>query len=75
MCLPAISFYRAARMAVRRPNRTLVTTEGEQQVLYVNQDGTMSGTGRVATHMMQHEMVSTRAELVHFATYPVCHHV
>ncbi|KAK1973305.1 hypothetical protein LZ30DRAFT_32086 [Colletotrichum cereale] len=76
MNLPPILLYRTARVAVRRPDRILVTTEGEeQQVLYVNQDGTIGGTGRVATYLMQHEMMSIRAEIIRFSTHPACNYV
>ncbi|KAK2005935.1 hypothetical protein LZ32DRAFT_611666 [Colletotrichum eremochloae] len=76
MSLPPILLYRTARVAVRRPDRTLVTTEGEeQQVLYVNQDGTIGGTGGVATYLMLHEMMSIRAEIIRFSTHPACNYV
>ncbi|KAK1976175.1 hypothetical protein LZ30DRAFT_321110 [Colletotrichum cereale] len=76
MCLPAILLYRTARVAVRRPDGTLVTTEGEEpQVLYVNQDGTIGGTGRVAMYLMQHEMINIRAEIIRVSAHPVCNYV
>ncbi|KAH0441702.1 hypothetical protein CcaCcLH18_01962 [Colletotrichum camelliae] len=65
-----------ARVAVRQPDGTLVTTEGEeQQVLYITKDGTMGGTGRVAMYLMQPEMQSLRAEIIRFSTHPVCNYV
>ncbi|WQF76286.1 hypothetical protein CDEST_01300 [Colletotrichum destructivum] len=76
MDLPSILLYRTARVAVRRPDETLVTTEGkEPQVLYVNQDGTIGGTGRVAMYLMQHEMINIRAEIIRVSAHPVCNYV
>ncbi|WQF90603.1 hypothetical protein CDEST_15617 [Colletotrichum destructivum] len=76
MDLPSVLLYRTVRVAVRRPDGTLMTTEGEeQQVLYVHQDGTMGGTGRVAMCLMQHEMMSIRAEIIRISAHPVCNYV
>ncbi|KAK1657749.1 hypothetical protein BDP55DRAFT_721194 [Colletotrichum godetiae] len=76
MSLPAIFLYRTARVAVRRPNGSLLTTEGEQQqVLYVNHNGTIGGTGSVAIHLMYPEMISIRAEIIRYSGHPVCNYV
>ncbi|KAK2055573.1 hypothetical protein LY76DRAFT_595930 [Colletotrichum caudatum] len=76
MDLRPILLYRTARVAMRQPDGTLMTTEGkEQQVLYIQQDGTIGGTGRVATYLMQHDMMSIRAEIIRFSTHPACNYV
>ncbi|OHE90268.1 hypothetical protein CORC01_14437 [Colletotrichum orchidophilum] len=71
-----IHLYRTVRVAVREPDGTLLTTEGkEQQILYIQQDGIFGGTGQVAIHLMQHEMMSIRAEIIRFSAHPVCNYV
>ncbi|KAK0367519.1 hypothetical protein CLIM01_15124, partial [Colletotrichum limetticola] len=76
MNLPPILLYRTVRVAVRRPDGSLVTTEGEeQQVLYIQQDGIIGGTGQVAFHLMQYDMMSIRTEIIRFSIYPVCNYV
>ncbi|KAK1657522.1 hypothetical protein BDP55DRAFT_685629 [Colletotrichum godetiae] len=76
MCLPAILLYRTARVAVRQPDGTLITTEGkDQQVLYITQHGILGGTGQVATYLMQPEMTNVRAEIIYRSMHPVCNYV
>ncbi|KZL65376.1 hypothetical protein CT0861_00669 [Colletotrichum tofieldiae] len=76
MCLPAILLYRTARVAVRQPEGTLITTEGkEQQVLYITQHGIIGGTGQVAIYLMQPEMTNARAEIIARSMHPACNYV
>ncbi|KAK0367751.1 hypothetical protein CLIM01_14890 [Colletotrichum limetticola] len=76
MCLSAILLYRTVRVAVRQPDGALMTTEGrEQQLLYIQQDGTIGGTGNVAIYLMRDEMISVRTEIIRFSAHPVCNYV
>ncbi|KAK1464368.1 hypothetical protein CTAM01_17075 [Colletotrichum tamarilloi] len=76
MDVQPIYLYRTVRVAVRQPDGTLLTTEGgEQQILYLQQDGIFGGTGQVAIHLMQHEMMSIRAEIIRFSAHSVCNYV
>lgn len=76
MCSFPIWLYRTIRVAVRQPDGALMTTEGrEQQLLYIQQDGTIGGTGNVAMYLMQDEMINIREEIIRFSTHPACNHV
>ncbi|KAK2005334.1 hypothetical protein LZ32DRAFT_612188 [Colletotrichum eremochloae] len=76
MCLPAVMLYRTAGVALRQPDGTLMSTEGEEkQVLYIQQDGTIGGTGQVAMYLMRHEMINIRSAIIRFSIHPVCNYV
>ncbi|WQF84229.1 hypothetical protein CDEST_09243 [Colletotrichum destructivum] len=76
MDLPSILLYRAARVAIRLPDESLVTTESEErQFLYITQDGVIGGTGLVATYLMQPEMSSARARIIRWSMHPICNYV
>ncbi|UQC79231.1 uncharacterized protein CLUP02_04710 [Colletotrichum lupini] len=71
MCSSPIWLYRTIRVAVRQLDGALMMTEGrEQQLLYIQQDGTIGGTGNVAMYLMQDEMINIREEIIRFSTHP-----